>query len=163
MTTGTVDFLLKLIEKHQEIEFKLMHNMDGGLLYYEHVKKKSIFQAGRRFEIIDNLGSLQETGYVLMNHIPVPDESKPLVEKRFYERKQMLDIVTGFQAYRFLRPVKGNMYIALTQWETKKDFERWKETDIFSEGHKVEKVKSSSYLFKNSYSAFYKMYEEEED
>ncbi|MCM3739561.1 antibiotic biosynthesis monooxygenase [Oceanobacillus luteolus] len=162
MTKGTIDFLQKLAEKNPDQNIKLMQSNEGGLAYYEHNPKK-LFQSGRTFEILEETGVILQNGYVVMNNIPVAEESQPIFEDRFKKRKQAVENMPGFQAFRLLRPEKGEIYVVLTQWATKKHFEDWKASDVFSEAHKNEAVKSSSYLFKNAYVADYMMYEEEED
>lgn len=162
MTTGTIDFLLKLDKEHPNLNFRLMQNQEGGLAYYEH-SPQEIFQSGRKYEILEETGEIQESGYVVMNNIPVAEEGRPVFEDRFKKRKQSVEAMPGFYAFRLLRPVRGETYVVLTQWASAKDFENWKESDVFSEAHKKEAVKPSSYFFKNSYVSTYSMYEEEEE
>lgn len=162
MTNGTVGFLLKLAEKHDNLGMKLMHNNEGGLAYYEHNRKK-VFQAGRGYEIVETIGKIQDAGYVVMNHIPVDEENQPTFEERIGRSQHLVEVMPGFLAFRFLKPLKGNMYIVLTQWRTKKDFNRWKGLDEFHETHQPATVKSSTYLFESPHIAYFKMYTEEED
>lgn len=162
MTNGTIDFLQKIVEKYPQFNLKLMQSNEGGLAYYEHSPTK-IFQSGRSFEILEELGEFRESGFVVMNNIPVAEEGRPVFEDRFRKRKQSVETMPGFQAFRLLRPIKGDTYVVLTQWASNNDFEKWKKSDVFSEAHKNEAVKSSSYLFKSSYVASYTMYEEEEE
>lgn len=161
MTNGTIDFLLKIEKKHEELELKLMKNNAGGLLYYEHPREE-IFQAGRKYEILEKAGEIRETGYVVMNNVPVDEESNALFEDRFKRRKQAVEAMPGFQAFRVLRPYQGSTYVILTQWASKKDFEDWKSSDTFQEAHQFDTGKSASYFFKNAYIATYDMYAEEE-
>lgn len=162
MTNGTIDFLLKMEKKYEELGLKLMENNAGGLLYYEHPTEE-IFQAGRKFAILEDAGSILETGYVVMNNIPVDEESRALFEDRFKRRKRTVEAMSGFQAFRVLRPYKGSTYVVLTQWASKKDFEDWKSSDVFQAAHQFDTVKPSSYFFKNAYIATYDMYVEEEE
>ncbi|MEJ8766494.1 antibiotic biosynthesis monooxygenase [Oceanobacillus sp. HCA-5259] len=162
MTNGTIDFLLQMEKKHEELDLKLMENNAGGLLYYEHPTKE-IFQSGRKYEILEATGEIQQRGYVVMNNIPVAEESRALFEDRFKRRKHSVEAMPGFQAFRVLRPYKGTTYVILTQWSSKKDFEYWKASGEFQEAHELDQVKPSSYLFKNTYLATYDMYVEEEE
>lgn len=162
MTNGTIDFLLKMEQKHEELELKLMENNAGGLLYYEHPRKE-IFQSGRKYEVLEATGKIHERGYVVMNNIPVAEESRALFEHRFKQRKQSVASMPGFQAFRVLRPLKGTTYVILTQWAKKKDFEYWKSSSEFQKAHELDQVKPSSYLFKNTYIATYDMYIEEDE
>lgn len=162
MTIGTIDFLEKLDEKYPELEFKLMENREGGLAYYEH-SPKEVFETGRKYEILEKAGDMQDTGYVVMNNIPVPEEGKPLFEDRFKKRKGAVETMPGFFAFRLLKPLKGDKYVVLTQWASQKYFEYWKESNVFSEAHETPAEKPSSYLFQNAYISTYKMYVEEDE
>jgi heme-degrading monooxygenase HmoA len=162
MTVGTIDFLLKLDEKYSDLHFKIMENREGGLAYYEH-STEDVFESGRKFEIIEETGEMQDTGHVVMNNIPVSEEGRPVFEERFKDRKHAVEDMPGFYAFRLLRPIRGEKYVVLTQWASTKDFENWKESDVFSEAHKKEAEKPSSYLFQNAYIAAYNMYVEEEE
>lgn len=145
MTIGTQDFLKKLQEKHENIHIYLMNSTSGSLAYYEG-SGKSIFASGKAYDMVLESGQMEEKGYVVMNNIPVTDEGRKPLEERFRERKGTIEQTPGFQAFRFLRPQKGNTYVVLTQWGTEKDFENWKNSDQFKQAHKGQKVKPTAYF-----------------
>ncbi|WP_100011418.1 antibiotic biosynthesis monooxygenase family protein [Lentibacillus sediminis] len=146
MTIGTQDFLKKLQEKHEEIPIYLMNSTSGSLAYYES-EEKNIFSSGKAYDIVLESGQMEEKGYVVMNNIPVTDEGRKPLEERFRERKGTIEQTPGFQAFRFLRPQKGNTYVVLTQWASANDFENWKNSDQFKKAHKgQQKVKPTAYF-----------------
>lgn len=132
ITSGTIDFLKKLKAKHPGI--KLMSEQDGGIAYFE--GEKNIFQTGRTYEVVDASADLKETGFVVMNNIPVTDEGRPIFEDRFKNRAGAIEDTPGFQAIRILRPTQGNTYIVFTQWQDEASFEAWKESQAFKHAHK---------------------------
>lgn len=162
MTNGTVDFLEKLEKKHPELLLKLMNNNEGALAYYEH-PTKSIFQSGRTYEVLTTVGDVKATGYVVMNNIPVSIEGKPVFEDRFVNREQTVENMPGFQAFRLLRPTRGNTYVVFTQWASKTDFENWKNSPEFADAHKKQTAKPPAYFAERPFISTFHMYVEEED
>ncbi len=71
-----------------------------------------------------------------MNNIPVADEGKATFEDKFKQRQQSVENMKGFQAFRLLRPNKGNTYVVMTQWASEDDYENWKNSDQFKQAHK---------------------------
>ncbi|HLT57089.1 MAG TPA: antibiotic biosynthesis monooxygenase [Bacillota bacterium] len=163
MTNGTIMFLKKLAEKYKNLDLFLMTGSQGALAYYEHDKKRSIFQAGRSYEIIAESGHLRNAGYVVMNHIPVAEDSKPVFEDNFKKRRQEVDQMPGFLAFRLLRPLKGNTYIVMTQWATETDFENWKKSSAFQKAHDKQAVKQPAYFAERPFATAYWMYKEKEN
>ncbi|MFQ3543799.1 antibiotic biosynthesis monooxygenase [Halobacillus rhizosphaerae] len=135
MTNGTANYLAKLAQQHPDAGLLFMQDHDKTVAYYEG-EDLSIFEEGRNFEVVDATGSLLETGYVVMNNIPVSYEGRPVFEDRFKNRAGQVENREGFQAIRILRPLKGNTYIVLTQWRNAQDFEDWKNSQSFDEAHK---------------------------
>lgn len=162
MTNGTSEFLKKLKDKHPKITFYLMTSSTGSLAYYEGEKKK-VFSAGREYEALIQTGELQEEGYVVMNNIPVTDDGRAPFEDRFKNRKNAVEDMPGFQAFRLLRPKKGNTYVVMTQWRSKSDFEYWKESDQFKQAHKDQATKPPAYFADRPFVTSYTMLVEEEE
>lgn len=134
MTNGTLEFIKKLVDKHPEIDFHLMNSGNGTLAYYEN-KSENVFDSGRAYEVILNNGKIEKKGFVVMNNITVTDDGKTAFEDRFKQRSTNLDSSPGFQAFRLLRPKKGNTYIVLTQWASIEDYDSWKNSDSFKKQH----------------------------
>jgi len=134
MTNGTVSYLQSLADNHPELEFYLMTDQDGAMLYYES-DEQTIFELGRSFQAVIESGKLSHTGYVVINHIPVAEEGHAMFEERFKQRQQQVENTPGFKAFRLLRPLSGNTYAAFTQWQSKKAFEDWTNSDDFKKAH----------------------------
>lgn len=157
MTKGTFDFLKKLKDKHADLDLFYMNGDGSTLVYYESNKKKSIFDSGRSFEAIIEKGQVKKKGYVVMNNIPVTEEGTAVFEENFRNREQHLDSFAGFQAFRLLRPKKGNQYVVFTQWASKEDFDAWKNSDQFKEAHKGGNVKQPAYFADRPFVTSYRM------
>ncbi|MGM8366084.1 antibiotic biosynthesis monooxygenase family protein [Virgibacillus sp. W0181] len=162
MTTGTLDFLIKMEMKYQAIEFHLMNSPSGALAYYEG-EGKSIFTAGRTYDVLLSKGKIEEKGYVVMNHITVTDEGKPVFEDGFEKRQHDMVHIAGFQAFRLLKPVKGNTYVVFTQWTSEQDYMNWKNSDSFKKSHEEQAVKPPAYFADRPYVSTYHMINEDED
>lgn len=160
MTSGTIDFLKKLENQFTDLSFRLMHNNEHAISYYEHENKK-IFQTGRTYEILTQSGEMQDTGFVVMNNIPVSEDSQPIFEYQFKNRKTEIETMPGFQAFRFLKPTRGHIYIVLTQWAAPEDFEHWRSTPQFAEAHKNLIAKRPVHFSERPFLTTYNMYDEE--
>ncbi|MFC4559169.1 antibiotic biosynthesis monooxygenase family protein [Virgibacillus kekensis] len=156
MTNGTFDFLKKIDDEHPEVDFYYMSGENSTLVYYES-DGKSVFSSGRGYELVINNGDMKQSGYVVMNNIPVTDDGAPVFEDRFKKRQQNVDTMPGFQAFRLLRPKKGNTYVVLTQWASEKDFENWKNSDQFSKAHKDGGTKPPAYFADRPFVTTYRM------
>lgn len=162
MTNGTYQFLKELTKKYPNIHFYFMNSASGSLAYYEGVGK-SLFVSGREYEMVIQTGNVLDEGFVIMNNIPVTEEGMPVFENHFKERQGRIDSMPGFQAFRLLRPTKGNVYVVLTQWASKQDFERWKNSDDFAKSHKDQVVKPPAYFADRPFVTQYMMIKEDED
>ncbi|MBM7554114.1 antibiotic biosynthesis monooxygenase family protein [Thalassobacillus pellis] len=134
MTNGTLNYLAKLDKEHPEASLLFMQDEDKTLAYYE--GDTSIFEEGRDYEIVDAVGEIQNSGFVVMNNIPVSHEGRPVFEDRFKNREGGVEKMDGFQAIRILRPLQGNTYVVLTQWRNEQSFENWKNSQSFEKAHK---------------------------
>ncbi|MRG86949.1 antibiotic biosynthesis monooxygenase family protein [Salinibacillus xinjiangensis] len=149
MTSGTVDYLLKIKQKYPEANIQVMQNVTSGLAYYEG-NNDEVFEEERIYETVDMVGEMQDEGFVVMNHIPVTDEGRPIFEDRFKNRSGKIEDMPGFQALRILRPEQRNTYIVLSQWADEDSFISWKNSLSFKEAHKQQDAKKQE---KPSYSA----------
>lgn len=76
--------------------------------------------------------------YVVINHITVPSEDGPELEKRFAARAGTVGQSEGFEEFQLLRPADeaaGDTYLVYTRWRSKKDFEAWRSSQSFATGH----------------------------
>lgn len=162
MTSGTIDFLMKMIDEHPRLSFFIMTGDGSPLIYYEH-QQKNIFSAGRAYQIVIEAGDIEEVGYVTMHHVPVADESKPVFENRLTSRKNQLDSIPGLQAYRLLKPFKGDTYILLIQWKKRADYEVFKDSNHFTKVRDLLTIKQPAYFLEQSYLSTYTMYNPEDE
>lgn len=164
MTSGTLNYLAKLDEKHPDAHLLFMQDPDKTVAYYEG-DDTSIFKEGREYEVVDSVGEMKNQGFVVMNNIPVADEGRPVFEDRFKNRAGNVENREGFQAIRILRPLRGNTYVVLTQWRNAQDFQDWKDSDSFEKAHKnsgPEHKKKPSFIDGEAYITKYHMIQLEE-
>lgn len=134
MTTGTLDFLIKIANNYSDEKMLTMVNENGALLLHES-KNDTVFNQPRRYEVIESVGELVNKGFVVMNNIPVTEEGRPLFEHQFKNRSGKLETQAGFTALRVLRPSSSNTYVILTIWENETSYQHWKSTDSFKDSH----------------------------
>ncbi|MGG3434609.1 antibiotic biosynthesis monooxygenase [Heyndrickxia coagulans] len=125
ITTGTYDFLLKIKEKYPDEKMVLLQNPEHALLLHE-TEGKTVFASPRRYQLAASNGNLEDGIFFIFTHLPIPDEGKPVYEFHFKKNTPAIESKPGFAAYRLLRPVKGDTYIAITGWKDEESFEKWK-------------------------------------
>lgn len=130
MTYGTVDFLKKLAKQHGLENMLFMKSYDSAILFHE-TDGESVFHSPHRYEIIDQSGTLEHSGFTVLNNIPVTPEGRPLFETRFKNRAGKIENQPGFKALRVLRPKDSDTYIVLTLWDTEQSFQDWKNSKSF--------------------------------
>ncbi|GAA0329019.1 antibiotic biosynthesis monooxygenase family protein [Oceanobacillus oncorhynchi subsp. oncorhynchi] len=161
MSRGTIHFLETLEKKHKHIDFYFIASNDGGIAYYEN-KSKNIFSAGQAFDVLKSVGELSKEGYVVMNHLPISEDSSPAFEYRMKHSDSGIEEMEGFQAWRFLRQEKSSKYVVLTQWKSFADFENWKSSDQFKKAHDSQQAKQPSYFMERPFVISGHMHEKEE-
>lgn len=134
MTSGTFDYLLKIKTMHSQETMLLMMYEDTAVLLHE-TNGETVFKEPRSYEVIESVGQMDFARFVVMNHIPVTDDGRPLFEHRFKNRDRAIDQRPGFVGIQVLRPLSSDTYIILTLWEDESHFEEWKKSEAFGKSH----------------------------
>src|SRR5699024_11458411 len=118
-----------------------MRSGTKALLYYEDTKKKSIFVSGRSGEILFNTSLFASKGFVVMYHIPVPQEETAVFEYKIKSRLKHIADHPNVNAIRFLNENKSIYYIIIIQWKQESDYNHWKKLarDTDSDYYKMNK------------------------
>ncbi len=135
VTYGTYEYLTKLKEEHEKEEIMLFSNADGAALYHE-TSSKTFFKNAKKYELLDNKGTLKDPGFVVLNHIPVEESERAVFEDRFKNRAGKVENEPGCQGIRILRPIHNDPYIVATFWDEEKDFKNWQSSEAYGEAHK---------------------------
>jgi|Deesub1362A_J573_1020465.scaffolds.fasta_scaffold48696_1 heme-degrading monooxygenase HmoA len=72
---------------------------------------------------------------VAINRIFVKREFHKEFEKRFKNRKKLVEKQKGFIKIEILRPIEKEDYLIITYWKSKEDFETWVNSEDFKKGH----------------------------
>lgn len=152
ITLGTLKFLKSFIVKHPDIHFYFMNNMyeNSTLAYYEHQRKK-VFTAGKVYDIIFSIGTLQEKGFVAMETIPVTKDSQPLFEQQVEKQLEIIEQMPNVYAFRLLKLRRRYDYILLSQWKSSTDYDRWQKN------REEATVKKHAYFVTQPYTNHYLM------
>jgi heme oxygenase (mycobilin-producing) len=127
ITTGSYEFLRLIKEKHPNEAFVLMENTEHALLLHE-TNGSTVFKTSRKYEVFESNGPLTEKGFVVLNHVPVTEEGKPLFEHHI---KNKLGL--GMNSLRMLRPLSSDVYIILTIWENELDYKTWQKSKAYTD------------------------------
>lgn len=134
LTSGTAEFMEQVKNKYRNEHMILIHG-DGNSVLIHETEGKSVFATPRKFEVLDSVNELEERGFFVFNNIPVTDEGRPVFEHRFLNRESTIEDEPGFVAFRLLRPLNGDTYIVMTQWNGPHSFEAWKNSKAFKAAH----------------------------
>src|SRR5690625_2238922 len=130
MTTGTTHFLKNVTDAHPNKQFFFMKKAASTLVYYEDKKKKGVFVSGRSFSILSAYGTIQHNGFVVMDTIPVMEDGAAVFEDQVKKKISTIENAPGLHAARFLKQIKSNHFVILTQWKTEADYIKWQKSDL---------------------------------
>ncbi|AIF43130.1 hypothetical protein X953_08165 [Virgibacillus sp. SK37] len=88
------------------------------------------------YEIIDQSGALINSGVIVLNNVPVFHEAREKFEQRFLNRPKRIETVDGFVAIRVMKPLEGDTYTILTQWDSENSFRGWQQSKAYQLAHK---------------------------
>ena len=73
---------------------------------------------------------------LVINAITVPPDRREEFEARFRGRAGHVSKAEGFEAFELQRPTNGDRYHVYTRWRSQEDFEAWRSSTYFQEGHR---------------------------
>lgn len=135
VTYGTEEYLKQIQTRHNESNILLLTSEGQSILIHE-TDENSIFKEGKEFAVLDKKGEIEDGNFIIMNHVPVREEGRPVFENRFSNRPGLVEEMDGFQAIRVLRPLSDDTYIILTSWDNAQAYENWQESRQYAETHK---------------------------
>lgn len=130
MTSGTPDYMEKLVEKHKKESLVLMHGQGNSVVLQE-TEKKTIFAVPRKFEVLKGAGEIDQRGYFVFINMPIVSDDRPVFEKKISDLLETFEQDATFISYRFLRPIKEETYILLTQWTGPASYDVWKNSTAY--------------------------------
>lgn len=72
---------------------------------------------------------------VVNNRLTVPPEYGDHLERAFAGRQGDLGQVPGLVSFDLLKRPEAGEYVVTTTWQTREDFDRWRESDAFQRAH----------------------------
>lgn len=161
MTTGTAHFLKTVTDAHPTLQFHFMKSGATTLVLYESEKKKSIFVSGHSFEHLYTYENIHKKGFVVMDFIPVMEDTMPVFEERVLAVLPKLHRLEGLVALRFLKQVKSNRYVILTQWETERHYVDWQRSPSFEQTNILHLARLPAYFAERPFTKSYVMLKED--
>ncbi len=132
MAFGTIDFLIKLQEKHRRENMTAFYNNETAILLHE-TTKKSVFAAPRKYEVLTAIGEIESATFSAFTYVPVTEEGKPLFEYNITQMGSVFQNSPGFIAFRSLRPLKSDTYIVVSFWEKESFYLDWTRSESFKQ------------------------------
>lgn len=132
ITSGTPDFMEKLIAKNHKEPLVLLHGNGNSVVLHES-PKKSIFAVPRNFEVLGEMGQFEQKGYFTFYNMPILSDGRPVFENAVSDAIASLKNDSTVIAYRFLRPIKEDTYLLIIQWVGPASFDVWKNGQNYKE------------------------------
>ncbi|MEK5443859.1 MULTISPECIES: antibiotic biosynthesis monooxygenase family protein [unclassified Fredinandcohnia] len=132
MAFGTIDFLIKLQEKHRNENMTAFYNNETAILLHE-TTKKSVFAAPRKYEVLTAIGEIESAKFSAFTYIPVTEEGKPLFEYNITQMSSVFQNSRGFIAFRALKPIKSDTFVVVSFWEKESFYLDWTHSNSFEQ------------------------------
>lgn len=130
LTSGTPEFMETVRKKHKNERIFIMHGEGNTVLLHESARK-SVFATPRSFEVLEGAEDIEQRGFFALLNFPITDDADALLEQRLLKAAASVTSFSGLISYRFLKPVKHETYIVLTQWAGPASFELWQNSDDY--------------------------------
>ncbi|WP_144512217.1 antibiotic biosynthesis monooxygenase [Bacillus sp. FJAT-22090] len=124
ITSGTPEFMESIKKKHDKEKLYVLHGVGNSVLIHE-TSGKTVFQAPRKYEILETSGQFAEKGYFVLQHVPVSEEGKPIFEYGYTKLSPTVEQEPGFIALRVLKPINSDTYIILSEWSGPNSYDVW--------------------------------------
>jgi heme oxygenase (mycobilin-producing) len=145
ITTGTLDYLMKLKNDYPTEKMLLLEGEDYAVLLHE-TAGEPLFNEPRKYDVLDSTGDFGGK-FAVFNNIPVTEEGRPIFEYRFSQRARLIEKEPGFVAIRVLRPLSNDTYIIMTLWESEKHFKGWQQSKAHQKRGKQEEIIQQKTIF----------------
>lgn len=133
MTSGTSDFLQKLIEKHPKENLILLEGQGKAIVLHE-TTGKSIFSLPKNYEVADAFGELKQKGYFVLYHLSIEGDRRELFKQKFLKVSgDTLKKDYSIISYRLLMPKKNSEHIIfISQWAGPASYEVWTQSTQYN-------------------------------
>lgn len=122
-TYGTLNYLSKMKDQHPKETMLLLVGEEEQAVLFHETMSEGFFKEGKKYEVIKSIGSISTTGMVVINHIPVSEEGRPLFEYQLKNGEQLIEKDSRFTSLRLLRPIQDDTYLIITIWQSEKEFQ----------------------------------------
>ena len=131
MTSGTGDFLQKLIEKHPNENLILLEGHGKAIVLHE-TTGKTIFSLPKKYEVADAFGDLQQKGYFVLYHLSIEGGRRDLFKQQFIKASDTLKKDSSLISYRLLMPKKNSEHIVfISSWGGPASYEVWANSELY--------------------------------
>lgn len=131
MTSGTGDFLLKLIEKHPNENLILLEGQGKAVVLHE-TTGKTIFSLPKKYEVADAFGELKQKGFFVLYHLSIEGGRRDLFKQQFLKVSGTLKNNPALISYRLLVPKKNSEHVVfISAWAGPNSYEVWTKSDLY--------------------------------
>lgn len=132
-TSGTADFLQKIINKYPQEHMVLLNGEDKSVLLHE-TDGKTVFSLPKKFEVVASYGDLDQIGYYVMYHFSVDGGNKETLIQQFKNALGKLERDPSIRSFRLLAPKKRNPQVVfITHWSGPHSYDAWINSNDYKE------------------------------
>lgn len=164
LTHGSDYYMNRLIDQHQEREL-LKFNGPEDVILYEETDQKSVFSTPESFEVVEAIGDLTDDKPLMLRYFQVTDDHRKSAESALTSHDANFYEYEGFQAFRLLRPLRTQSYIAVFQFDTVELAEDFKKSSLYRTLYDNEVTKayqSADFISNVNYTKFLVPYDKEQ-
>ncbi|UTH13336.1 hypothetical protein [Macrococcus equipercicus] len=131
LTHGSEYYMQRLIDKHKDRTFLKFAGPED-IVLYEESTAKSVFSSPEAFEVVEADGTMTSDVPVLLRYFQVSDERRKVAESSLSRPANFSDY-EGYQAYRLLRPLRGQTYCVVLQFSDESTLSDFKKSSVYRE------------------------------
>ena|SRR5699024_397796 len=158
-TFGTDYVIQNIMNKHQNIPFHLFSTGHELLLYYEG-HDSEVFNSGQAYNVKKQIGSIPNTGFVVIQHFSLLEDHYDLFEKRAKSDLESVVQLNGFLTGRILQRIYDRGYVIMTVWENKTSYQNCLDIAEFKENILTNQT-SYQHIINQAFTKYYYIIEEE--
>lgn len=130
LTHGSDYYMNQLIDRHADRPL-LKFNGQEDVILYEETDQSSVFSAPESFEVVEAIGEITDDQPLMLRYFQVTDEHRKSAETALTSHDANFNAYDGFQAFRLLRPLRTQSYIAAFQFDTAERAEAFKKSSLY--------------------------------
>lgn len=131
-TYGTYGYLNQIRVKHPEHPLLQFSSPDSSVIF-EETDGKTVLKQPIVYDVVNATGELDEDQFFSVLFIPTSEDHAYQLENKLNNISPDFSQFAGFRSYRFLKPEKGMTYKIYFGFNSRRDYEDFKQSATFQD------------------------------